>query len=95
MQDQVICEICKRRPCLDPWTVCPECYKSRLDCIRGESKQARQMRIDNEKLIGSTTPGMKKFAYSVRERLGRKVIRHFRQEVFLEDEQDDESERDS
>jgi hypothetical protein len=58
-----------------------------------EDKIRREFRRDNQKLTGSTTPGMKQFGCSVHERRGRKMIRHLRQEVFLEEgEAADESE---
>lgn len=88
------CEICERRECDEPWKVCRACRAIQAECRKEEEKTRRQLRAENLKLFGSTTPGMKRFSGSVHERRGRKLIRPLKQDVFLE-EQEDESERDS
>jgi hypothetical protein len=89
----MICEICGRRECVDPWKFCGHCEALHLECLRTEDGIRGQMRRENEKLIGKTTPGMSGKGAAVHERRGRKLLRQVRQDVFLEEE--DESERDS
>lgn len=91
----VKCSICESRECVEPWTICGECSEKRIACMRTEEKLRNEFRRENFALIGRSTPGMKYFGCSVNERRGRKVIRHFRQDAFLEGDDDDESERDS
>jgi hypothetical protein len=89
----MICEICGRRECVDPWKICGYCESKHLECIRQEDKIRKQMRFENDKLLGATTPGMRGKGAAVHERRGRKLLRPVRQDVFMEDS--DESERDS
>jgi hypothetical protein len=84
-----ICEICGGRECVDPWRICGQCDAKRTECIRSEERLRKELREANEKLIGRTTPGMKSRAGSVHERRGRKLIRPVKQEVFMEDGDDE------
>lgn len=86
----LICEICERRECDEPWKMCRECRAIQLKCRKSEEKARRQLREENLKLFGSTTPGMKVFGGSVHERRGRKLIRPATQDSFGDNE--DESE---
>lgn len=92
----VKCSICESRDCVEPWTICGECSNKRIACMKTEDKLRNDFRMLNFSLIGRTTPGTKYLGCSVNERRGRKVIRHFRQDAFLEEgDGDDEPERDS
>lgn len=85
----MICEICGRRESEEPWTRCNTCRRKHEECLDTEDKIRREMRNDLEKLLGSTTPGMKSFGGSVHERRGRKMLRPTRQDVFLEGSEDE------
>lgn len=85
----LICEICERRECVDPWKICGECSAIQAKCRKLEDKIRREFRAENQKLIGSSTPGMKQFGCSVHERRGRKLIRPVREDVFLEGSEDE------
>lgn len=80
----VKCEVCGTRECVDPWVICGECYEKRIACIKTEDKLRGQFRAENFTLTGRSTPGTRYLGCQVNERRGRKVIRHFRQETFLE-----------
>lgn len=85
----LMCEICGRRECIDPWKICGECSAMRAKCRKLEDRIRREFRAENRKLIGSSTPGMKQFGCSVHERRGRKLIRPVREDVFLEGSEDE------
>ena len=85
----VICHICERQECVEPWTICGECDKKRLECRRSEDAIRALNRKDNEKLTGKTTPGMRNMTASVHERRGRKIIRHVRQDLSLWEDSDE------
>lgn len=85
----MICEICERRECTEPWKMCDHCRKKHEECVASEDKIRQEMRKELGNLIGTTTPGMKRFGCSVNERRGRKMIRPVRQEVFLEGSEDE------
>jgi hypothetical protein len=84
-----ICEICERRECVEPWKICGECESKRTECIRSEELLRKQFRVDNAKLIGKTTPGMKGQSGSVHERRGRKLLRPVKHDVFMEGGEDE------
>jgi len=71
----VICEICERRECDEPWVRCNVCRKMIAECRKSEEATRKKLREEAMKLIGQTTPGMKQFGCSVHERRGRKILK--------------------
>lgn len=70
----VICELCGRCECVDPWKICGVCYEMRAKCRRSEDRTRKELLAANQKLLSKTTPGMRSIC-SVHERRGRKLIR--------------------
>lgn len=90
----MMCEVCNRRERSEFWTVCGQCSEEHLRCLRTEGSIRRKMRgeISRGSDTTTTTPGMKSLGAAINERRGRKILRHFRQEVFLWDEDGNELE---
>jgi hypothetical protein len=61
------------------------------ECLKMEDQIRRKLRneLGDDALLGRTTPGMKQFGASIHESRGRKVLRQFSQETFLEGSEDE------
>lgn len=86
----MICTVCERQECVEPWTICPSCWKSRVQCDRAIPKIDAQLRKENFKLIGRTSGRW--LGAQLNERRDRKMIRPLKEFTFGEYEDYEEPE---